>query len=249
MSALMSMACLCALPAYVAGATTQPADAFYLPADPAFSIMDSMRASVRFTVERCLVPEGEGLRANSTFVDPEGRPALWHEFGAIEGVGWAANAVGGAIKLIRYGRFMGDAAVELKGMKVLHHAVHGGFVDADSGFLRPYRDLRNNRLFMNYLHDDQNDGWFCAGSAAKVALQYLEAADLCEGTPLGDLSRACGVRLAGWLQVHIQLAPNGWFPRRSRLDGSPYLARADGGEPDPLFDSSGDGLYLLWLYA
>src|SRR5690606_21572707 len=35
----------------------------------------------------------------------------------------------------------------------------------------------------------------------------------------------------------------------SRPDGSPYPFRAWGQEPDDQFASSGDGLYLLWLYA
>lgn len=239
----------CGLVCIAAGQSTRPVEGFYLPADPGFSIVDSMAASVRFTVDRCLVAQGEGLRANSTFVDPNGEPALWHEFGAVEGVGWAANAAGGAVELIRYGRFAGDREIEQKGIKVLHHAVHGGFVDSKTGFLRGYRDLTNNKLYLNYLHNDVNDNWFCAGSAAKVAMQYLMAADLCAGTALGEQARACGVKLTGWLRDHVQLAPNGWFPRRSRPDGSPYPFHAYGENPDPLFTSSGDGLYLLWLYA
>lgn len=231
------------------GVSACAAPAFYVPADPAFTIVDSMRASVRFTTQRCLVPASHGLRANSTFVDPEGRPALWHEFGALEGVGWAANAVGGAIHLIRYARFMGEAAVERQGLQVLEHTVYDGYVDAQTGRLQPYFDLTQKRFFLNYLHEDINNTWFCAGSAAKVALQYLEAGDLSRGTQLGDDSRACGVRLAGWLRDHVELAPNGWIPRRSRPDGKPYPFKAFGDEPDALFDCSGDGLYLLWLYA
>jgi len=226
-----------------------PAEAFYLPEDPGFTIVDSMAASVRFTTTRCLVSEGEGLRATSTFVDPEGRPALWHEFGPIEGVGWAANAVGGAIHLIRYGRFFQRGDIEDMGRRVLHYAVHGGFVDPDTGFLRAYRDRSDGRYYLNYLHDDAFDRWFCPGSAAKVALQYLEAGRLCEGSPLGQASRECGLRLARWLRDHVRPAPNGWFPRRCRPDGEPFPLDAHGAGPDPQFETSGDGLYLLWLFA
>lgn len=224
-------------------------DPFYVPADPQFSIVDSMHASVRFTTQRCLVPEGQGLRANSTFVDPEGKPALWHELGALEGVGWAANAVGGAIHLVRYARFFGDRDVEQKGLKVLHHAVYGGFIDEKTGALRPYRDLTNGRYYLNYLHDDKHNDWFCAGSAAKVALQYIWAAELCPETKLGEDGKACGLRLAGWLRDNVKLAPNGWFPRRSYPDGRPFPYDAHGKDPDKQFDRSGDGLYLLWLFA
>ncbi|HOW19323.1 MAG TPA: hypothetical protein PLC79_09820, partial [Phycisphaerae bacterium] len=186
---------------------------------------------------------------SSTFVDPEGRPALWHEFGPVEGVGWAANAVGGANELIRYGRFFGDREAEQKGLKVLHHAVYGGFVDGKTGLLRGYRDLRNGRYYLNYRHTDAEDNWLCPGSAAKVALQYIEASDLCAGTRLGEDSLACGKRLAAWLRDNVRLAPNGWFPRRCWPDGQPSSCGPSGTGEDPLFDSSGDGLYLLWLFA
>ncbi len=237
--------------AVIWGLTAEPVgpDArFQVGSDPRFSIIDSMRASVRFVTERCLVTEGDALRANSTFVDPEGHPALWHDFGSIEGVGWAANAVGGAIELIIYARAMDDDSVEQKGLAVLRHAVYGGFVGAD-GFLRPYRNLADGRLYLNYLHKDENESWFCAGSSAKVALQYLQASDLCKGSRLGNDSLECGRRLAAWLRDHVQLAPNGWFPRRCRPDGSPFPDRAWGPDPDPCFQISGDGLYLLWLFA
>ncbi len=247
------MILLAPVPAVVcclAAAESRPtAEAFYVPANPDFTIVDSIHASVRFTTQRCLVADGDGLRADSTFVDPEGRPARWHEFGALEGVGWAANAVGGANMLIRYGRFFGDRDVEQKGLKVLHHAVYGGFVDAKTGFLRGYRDVKNGRHYLNYLHSDDHDNWFCPGSAAKVALQYLEAGDLCKGTKLGEESRACGLRLAAWLRDHVELMPNGWFPRRCSPDGKVYRRGADGSDPDPQLDHSGDGLYVLWLFA
>jgi len=244
----MSHGWLMAVVSLAAPAVAGAAEPFYLPADPTYSIVDSSRDSVRFALH-CLVPEGDGLRAKSTFVDPQGQPALWHEFGAVEGVGWAANAVGGAIELIEHARFFAEPAVEEPARKLLHHAVHGGFVDAQTGFLRPYRDLSNGRYFLNYLHAERHDRWFCAGSAAKVALQYLWAADLCAGTPLGEESRACGMRLARWLRDHVEPAPNGWFPRRSYPDGKPYPFTATGDDRDPFFDGSGDGLYLLWLYA
>ncbi|HEY3289496.1 MAG TPA: hypothetical protein VGK87_05150, partial [Anaerolineae bacterium] len=42
--------------------------------------------------------------------------------------------------------------------------------------------------------------------------------------------------------------PNGWVPRRSRRDGSPYSLNPEGGD-DILFDSSADGLFVLDLWT
>ena len=63
----------------------------------------SANASAHFALH-CLEPTPDGnLRATSSFVDPEGEAMLWHDFGPLEGPGWAANAVGGAHLLYRWG--------------------------------------------------------------------------------------------------------------------------------------------------
>ncbi|MCD6289414.1 MAG: hypothetical protein J7M34_02840, partial [Anaerolineae bacterium] len=71
-----------------------PASGFYLSEDPDYTILDSLHDSVRFA-RRCLVPYRGHLCAISTFVDSEGTPMTWHDFGVLEGPGWAGNAVGG----------------------------------------------------------------------------------------------------------------------------------------------------------
>jgi hypothetical protein len=59
---------------------------------------------------------------------------------------------------------------------------------------------------------------------------------------------AAALGFAGWLDAHLEMAPNGWFPRRSRPDGSAYRLTPEGRE-DPFFATSADGLYILDLWA
>ena len=73
---------------------------FYLPENPKYTIVDSVADSLRFTVEKTLQPDERGhLASISSFVDTEGRVMDWHDFGNLEGPGWAANAVGGAYEI------------------------------------------------------------------------------------------------------------------------------------------------------
>ncbi|MHC4440419.1 MAG: DUF2961 domain-containing protein, partial [Planctomycetota bacterium] len=67
---------------------------FYLPENPSYTILDSVRDSVRFA-EITLVPYKGKLCCKSSFVDQDGNIMGWHDFGNLEGPGWAANAVGG----------------------------------------------------------------------------------------------------------------------------------------------------------
>ena len=82
-------------------------------------IFASANASARYAltcVEPVPAPAGADpatrapsrLRAKSTFVDPQGRAMHWHDFGDLEGPGWAANAIGGSVLLYRWGRYTGS---------------------------------------------------------------------------------------------------------------------------------------------
>ncbi len=155
-------------------------DGFYRAADKDYSVVDSVVDSLRFTTRRCLTTYKGNLCANSTFVDPNGTPQPWHTFGELEGVGWAANAVGGAYELLRFARLFEDARLRAIGTSVLYHALEGGFFQ-DDGFLKPYRDIRDDKRYLNYLHDERYDGWFCPGSSAQIALQLLWASDELQG--------------------------------------------------------------------
>ena len=84
---------------------------FYLPENPSYTILDSASDSVRFTVERTLVEYKGHLYCKSSFVDQDGNIMGWHDFGNLEGPGWAANAVGGAYELYVFARHNKDPAL------------------------------------------------------------------------------------------------------------------------------------------
>jgi hypothetical protein len=217
---------------------------FYLPENPQYTILDSLHDSVRFA-RHCLVPYRDHLCARSTFVDPEGSPMTWHDFGVLEGPGWAANAVGGAWELHTYGRVMGQPAVQSEALALLDHVLDDGFIDWESGFISGYRHIPSDRFCLNY---KSGDDWFCAGSMARVADQLLGFAAVLGDDPRAPRMRLAALQCARWLDAHLEMAPNGWFPRRSRPDGSAYTLTPEGKE-DPFFATSADGLFLLDLRA
>lgn len=205
----------------------------------------SARASVAFA-RRCLEPARTGLRAKSSFVTPDSEIMHWHDFGDLEGPGWAANAVGGATLLYRWARYAGDETLAREATGLLAHVLHDGFVDEASGFIRPYFDLAAGRFCLNY---DHGDAWLCPGSLAKIGVQLLEFADVLPDTdPERAPAVSAAVRLAGWLKTHVPLLPGGWVPRRITSAGEPYPLTPHG-DPDPIYDHSADGLFLLQLYA
>ncbi len=74
---------------------------FFMPENPDYSILDSARDSVRFA-EWTLVPFRGKLCSKSSFIDKDGNIMDWHDFGNLEGPGWAANTVGGAYELYMF---------------------------------------------------------------------------------------------------------------------------------------------------
>jgi hypothetical protein len=179
-------------------------------------------------------------------VTPDGEVMHWHDFGDLEGPGWAANAVGGATLLYRWARFMGDEQLAAEAAGLLAHVLHDGFVDETTGFIFPYFDLAAGRFCLNY---DHGDAWLCPGSLAKVGVQLLELAGLLPSEQADrPVAVATAVRLAGWLKAHVPPLSNGWVPRRITSAGEPYPLNPHGAA-DPIYDHSADGLYLLQLYA
>jgi len=201
-----------------------------------------MKDSVRFTVERTFVEYNGHLASKSSFVDKDGAIMGWHDFGNLEGPGWAANAAGGAYELYAFGLHTKDAALQEKALSLLDHVLEDGFIDYDTGFITGYRETTTNRFCLNYQH---KNNWFCPGSMAKIAYQLLVFSDLVDG-PRKAKMQAVAVKTADWIHRNVRPTPNGWYPRRCKPDGEHYPRNAYG-DGDILFEKSGDGLFIIQL--
>ncbi len=218
--------------------------AFYLPENPEYTIMDSARDSVRFTVEKTLVPYKGHLACKSSFVDEQGDIMSWHDFGPLEGPGWAANAVGGAYELYCFGERFNDVPLKQKAVQLLDHVLEDGFINYDTGFITGYRHIETDAFCLNYQH---KNNWFCPGSMAKIAFQLLLFSDYLDESRQQRM-RSIAQKTAGWIKQNVGLAPNGWFPRRCHPSGKPYPLNCYG-DGDILFEKSADGLFILQLYT
>ncbi len=219
---------------------------FYVPENSEFTIVDSVRDSLRFTLTKTLRQDDRGhLVSISSFVDPEAKVMGWHDFGNLEGPGWAANAVGGAWEIHRFGKFLNKPEWESNAIAILDHVLDCGFVDEQNGFIRAYRETTTGKFCLNYKH---NSDWLCPGSMAKVAFQLVAFADELKGTPRGKRMQNIGARCAEWIEKNVEAVPNGWFPRRTTPDGKIYRKSPDGGN-DPFWQTSADGLFILQLQA
>ncbi len=230
-----------------AGAKSEPPGrGFYVPENAKYTIVDSAVDSIRFTLTKTLRRDERGhLVSISSFVDPNGKVMGWHDFGNLEGPGWAANAVGGAWEIHALGAFLNKPDWQAKALSILDHVLAGGFLDEKSGFLRGYRETTSGKLCLNYKH---NSDWFCPGSMAKVGYQLLVFADELGDDPRAERMRRAALRCAAWIHKHVQPVPNGWFPRRTTPDGTVYRKSPDGGQ-DRFWQTSADGLFILQLQA
>jgi len=219
---------------------------FYVPENAEYTIVNSALDSIRFTLEKTLRRDERGhLVSISSFVDPEGQVMGWHDFGHLEGPGWAANAVGGAYEIYTIGGFLRKEDWQAKAMSILDHVLECGFIDEKTGFIRGYRETTTGKFCLNYKH---RSDWFCPGSMAKVAYQLLIFADELRKDPRAERMRRAAVRCAAWIQEHVEPVPNGWFPRRTTATGQVYRKSPDGGD-DPFWQTSADGLFILQLQA
>lgn len=215
--------------------------AFYLPENPKYTILDSVRDSVRFA-EGTLVPFEGKLACKSSFVDKDGNIMGWHDFGNLEGPGWAANAVGGAYELYSFAKFTKNKRLAEKALLLLDHVLEDGFIDYETGFITGYRLTTTNKLCLNYQH---KSNWFCPGSMAKIAYQLLIFSDLLDN-PRRDKMRQVALKNALWLEKNVKPTSNGWFPRRCKPSGEHFPNNAYG-DSDILFEKSADGLFIVQL--
>ena len=231
------------MPALLADSRTTD---FYVPENPKYTIVDSATDSICFTLEKTLRRDERGhLVSISSFVDSEGRVMGWHDFGNLEGPGWAADAVGGAYEIYTLGRFLGRRDWQQQALAILDHVLDGGFIDQQSGLIRPYRETTTGKFCLNYKH---RSDWLCPGSMAKVGFQLLIFADELGDDARAKRMRAAAVACAKWIEKHVEPVPNGWFPRRTTPDGKLYKRSPDGGE-DRFWQTSADGLFILQLQA
>jgi len=233
------------------GLVTQPMQAvgevFYVPENPSYTVVQSSRDSLRFTLEHTL-KEGDcgHLVSISSFVNSDGEVMRWHDFGNLEGPGWAANAVGGAWEIYCCGDWLEDRTMQERGLRILDHVLDCGFLDEQTGFMRGYRETSTGKLVLNYRH---NSDWFCPGSTAKVAFQLLcFADDLPKRDPRRARMRRMATRTAEWIAKNVEAVPNGWYPRRTTPDGKVYRKSPDGGD-DRFWQNSADSLFILQLQA
>jgi hypothetical protein len=240
----LALAALLACGGRAPAANATAVTGFYVPANSAYTILDSAQDSIRFTLTRTVKPDERGqLVSISSFVDPEGHIMGWHDFGNLEGPGWAANAVGGAFEIFTLGRFLQKPDWQTNALRILDHVLDAGFLDESTGFIRSYRETTTGRFCLNYKH---RSDWFCPGSMAKVAYQLLVFADELGSDPRAPRMRAMAVRCAGWIQTNVEPVPNGWFPRRTTPEGKVYRQSPDGGD-DRFWQTSADGLFIVQL--
>jgi len=264
MNLLVPLACLSlAQAAREKGGSAPPAGGFHVPENPAYTIVDSAIDSLRFTAEKTLRKDAKGhLVSISSFVNSGGEVMGWHDFGNLEGPGWAANAIGGAYELYAWGLLIRheEWKWEEKALSILEHVLECGFVDEKTGFITAYRDTVKGELCLNYKH---NSDWFCPGSMAKVAFQMLVFADELEGEttigpPLAAVPgehdalarrlRSIAVSTGAWCREKVPACENGWFPRRMTSSGEIYRKTPEGGD-DRFWQTSADGLFILQLWA
>jgi hypothetical protein len=234
--------CAAAGPALAAA----PERPFYVPENPRYTIVSSVVDSLRFTLHKTLKSDARGhLVSISSFVNPEGEIMGWHDFGNLEGPGWAANAVGGAHEIYRWGRFMGQPEWQQMALRILDHVLDCGFINETNGFIIGYRETTTGKFCLNYKHHSE---WFCPGSMAKVAYQLLIFADDLGQDPRAPRMLQTAARTAQWIAQNVEPVPNGWFPRRTTPEGKVYRKSPDGGN-DPFWQTSADSLFILQLQA
>ncbi|MCF7668412.1 MAG: hypothetical protein K9N48_01395 [Verrucomicrobia bacterium] len=219
---------------------------FYVPGNPDYTIVDSMVDSLEFTLNLTLTNDGAGnLCSKSSFVDPDGEIMGWHDFGNLEGPGWAANAVGGAYEIYIAGRLLERPHWRSKALSILDHVLKRGFIDEETGFIIGYRDTETGEFCLNYKH---RSDWFCPGSMAKIGYQLLVFADALGHDERAVEMRHAALKCAEWIDANVPRTPNGWFPRRITRDGEIFMNSPDGGK-DPLWQGSADGLFIIQLNA
>jgi hypothetical protein len=219
--------------------------AFYLPADPDFTILDSALASVRYALAVCDDPGDGSLRCRSVTTEPDGS-LVRYRGRLIEGVGYCADSVFAANHLLRLGALLGSEGLCDAGRRLARHFLGAGFFDDPTVPVTLYRDTETGEFLDNL---EGRPEYLELGHMARVGHQLLALKD--------PAAEPAVRRLIAWL-AEAELCANGWFPRRCTPDGRVYDRAPDAlgptqlqppFPPDPLFDRSGAGCFVIQLFA
>lgn len=203
----------------------------YLPEDPDYTLVDSVRDSVRFA-HYCVEPLNHGhWCAPSSAVDSNGKPVEGHALAHLEGPGGQANAVGGALTLYRWARFDQNHILEKVAVGLLDHVMEDGFLTQD-GPIWSYRDTDSGAFFLDA---ERDSGWCSPPDQARSALQLLWWSD---ELPAGDMRmpslRNHAARIGEWILTE-PIPVSGWLSSQRCTVGSSAPA------------AGADGLYVVWL--
>jgi hypothetical protein len=227
--------------------------AFYLPEDPAYTIVQSALDTVRFLLHVSDRDEADERFCRSIDAISDGQ-LIRYRGRFMEGVGYCADSIFGAHLLVRLGRITERPEFEAAGFSYLDHALAAGFFDDPALPVKLYRDTETGKLLDNL---EDHDGYLEPGHIARVGTHLLRLAELDTDVARGARCREIAARTAALL-MGIDRCDNGWYPRRCTPDGRvmPFAANAFGPTDlaeltriDPIHDRSGAGVLALQLLA
>lgn len=227
--------------------------AFYLPENPDYTIVQSALDSARFALAVCEPAADGGLVCCSVDALPDGSLVRFRGR-LVEGVGYCADSVFAAHRLIRFGRLLGRKDIEQGGQRLAQHVLAAGFFDHPDLPVLLYRDTESGEWLHNL---EGRPDYLELGHIARVAYELLGLSDVIDGE--GRRNRLVGIalRTAEWVAGTSRCA-NGWYPRRCRPDGRVYRLAPDAYSqavlphdfpPDPVYDRSGCGSLVVQLLA
>jgi hypothetical protein len=226
--------------------------AFYLPEDPDFTILDSALASIRYALAVCDDPGDGTLRCRSVTTAPDGSLKRYRGR-LLEGVGYCADSVFAANHLLRCGALLRSEELCAAGRSLARHVLGGSFFDDLKIPVRLYRDSETGEFLDNL---EGRPEYLELGHMARVGHQLLALKDQLDPQQARSAEEAIR-RLVAWLRG-AEVCANGWYPRRCTPEGRVYDRAPDAlgptqlappFPPDPLYDRSGAGCFVIQLFA
>ena len=172
----------------------------------------------------------------------------------MEGVGYCADTIFGAHMLVRLARVLGRPELEEMGWSYLQHTLEAGFFDDSNIPVRLYRNAETGELADNL---EGRDSHVEFGHIAKVAYELLCLSFLDHDPNRASRLREICRRTAEW-SAGVERCENGWYPRRCTPSGGVFRLATDAFGPvnlessfypDPIYDCSGAGVFVIHLLA